>query len=180
MWVRRFRILRRTRGRFRYTLRRPMCFKTAPHAAARFDLQDAGNIYGRLTNSTQEVLEKRVAALEGGRAALALASGAAAITYTIEALAQKWGPHCGAEDDLRRQLQSAGSYSAEFRHYGVLCEYPRSGRGGGKRFRRIQERCTWRLWAIPTVIFPIWTRWLCWRTGMEFRWWWIIPLVRPI
>ena len=66
-------------------------FQDCAHAAARFDLQDAGNIYGRLTNSTQEVLEKRVAALEGGRAALALASGAAAITYTIESLAQNGG-----------------------------------------------------------------------------------------
>ena len=64
-------------------------FHNAAHAAARFGLADAGNIYGRLTNSTQDVLEKRVAALEGGVAALALASGAAAITYTIEALAQK-------------------------------------------------------------------------------------------
>lgn len=63
-------------------------FRDAAHAAARFGLADAGNIYGRLTNSTQDVLEKRIAALEGGVAALALASGAAAITYTIEALAQ--------------------------------------------------------------------------------------------
>ena len=63
-------------------------FHNSAHAAARFGLADAGNIYGRLTNSTQDVLEKRVAALEGGVAALALASGAAAITYTIEALAQ--------------------------------------------------------------------------------------------
>ncbi|MBP5270910.1 MAG: O-acetylhomoserine aminocarboxypropyltransferase/cysteine synthase [Clostridia bacterium] len=64
-------------------------FHDSAHAAARFNLTDAGNIYGRLTNSTQEVLEKRVAALEGGVAALALASGAAAITYTLEALARK-------------------------------------------------------------------------------------------
>ena len=63
-------------------------FHNSAHAAARFGLADPGNIYGRLTNSTQDVLEKRVAALEGGVAALALASGAAAITYTIEALAQ--------------------------------------------------------------------------------------------
>ncbi len=63
-------------------------FKNSAHAAARFNLSDAGNIYGRLTNSTQDVLEKRLAALEGGVAALALASGAAAITYTIQALAQ--------------------------------------------------------------------------------------------
>ncbi len=66
-------------------------FHNAAHAAARFGLTDSGNIYGRLTNSTQDVLEKRVAALEGGTAALALASGAAAITYTIQALAQAGG-----------------------------------------------------------------------------------------
>jgi OAH_OAS_sulfhy: O-acetylhomoserine aminocarboxypropyltransferase/cysteine synthase len=66
-------------------------FHDSAHAAARFGLSDAGNIYGRLTNSTQDVLEKRVAALEGGVAALALASGAAAITYTLEALGQNGG-----------------------------------------------------------------------------------------
>ena len=66
-------------------------FHDSAHAAARFGLSDAGNIYGRLTNSTQEVLEKRIAALEGGVAALALASGAAAIAYTLEALAGKGG-----------------------------------------------------------------------------------------
>lgn len=66
-------------------------FRNCEHAAARFGLTDAGNIYGRLTNSTQDVLEKRIAALEGGVAALALASGAAAITYTIQALAQNGG-----------------------------------------------------------------------------------------
>ena len=66
-------------------------FKNSAHAAARFGLAEAGNIYGRLTNSTQDVLEQRVAALEGGVAALALASGAAAITYTLEALGQNGG-----------------------------------------------------------------------------------------
>ena len=66
-------------------------FRNSQHAADRFGLADAGNIYGRLTNSTQDVLEKRVAALEGGSAALALASGAAAITYTLEALAANGG-----------------------------------------------------------------------------------------
>ena len=67
-------------------------FHNAQHAADRFGLRDAGNIYGRLTNSTQDVFEKRIAALEGGVAALAVASGAAAITYTIQALAQQ-GDH---------------------------------------------------------------------------------------
>ncbi len=66
-------------------------FHNSKHAADRFGLADAGNIYGRLTNSTQDVLEKRLAALEGGSAALALASGAAAITYVIQALAAKGG-----------------------------------------------------------------------------------------
>ena len=66
-------------------------FHNSKHAADRFGLADAGNIYGRLTNSTQDVLEKRIAALEGGTAALAVSSGAAAITYTIEALAANGG-----------------------------------------------------------------------------------------
>ncbi len=66
-------------------------FHNSKHAADRFGLADAGNIYGRLTNSTQDVLEKRIAALEGGSAALAVASGAAAITYTIQALAANGG-----------------------------------------------------------------------------------------
>ena len=66
-------------------------FHNSQHAADRFGLKDAGNIYGRLTNSTQDVLEKRLAALEGGSAALAVASGAAAITYTVQALAANGG-----------------------------------------------------------------------------------------
>ena len=74
-------------------------FHNAAHAQARFGLADPGNIYGRLTNSTQDVLEKRVAALEGGVAALAVASGAAAITYTIQALAQK-GDHIVAQKTI--------------------------------------------------------------------------------
>ena len=74
-------------------------FHNSKHAADRFGLADPGNIYGRLTNSTQDVLEKRVAALEGGIGALALASGAAAISYTIEALAQK-GDHVVAQKSI--------------------------------------------------------------------------------
>ena len=74
-------------------------FRDSAHAAARFGLSDPGNIYGRLTNSTQEVLEKRIAALEGGVAALAVASGAAAITYAIQALAQA-GDHIVAQKTI--------------------------------------------------------------------------------
>jgi len=74
-------------------------FKNSKHAADRFGLADAGNIYGRLTNSTQDVFEKRIAALEGGVAALAVASGAAAITYTIQALANA-GEHIVAQKTI--------------------------------------------------------------------------------
>ena len=74
-------------------------FHNSEHAAARFGLTDAGNIYGRLTNSTQGVFEDRIAALEGGIAGLAVASGAAAITYTIQALAVK-GEHIVAQNTI--------------------------------------------------------------------------------
>ncbi|WP_027406673.1 O-acetylhomoserine aminocarboxypropyltransferase/cysteine synthase family protein [Anaerovibrio sp. RM50] len=74
-------------------------FRNSQHAADRFGLADAGNIYGRLTNSTQGVFEERIAALEGGVAGLALASGAAAITYTIQALA-KAGEHIVAQKTI--------------------------------------------------------------------------------
>ena len=74
-------------------------FRNSDHAEARFGLADAGNIYGRLTNPTEDVFEKRIAALEGGTAALAVASGAAAITYTIENLAQN-GDHIVAAKNI--------------------------------------------------------------------------------
>ena len=74
-------------------------FRNSEHAAARFGLTDAGNIYGRLTNPTEDVFEKRIAALEGGVAALAVASGAAAITYAIEAIAQA-GDHVVAAKNI--------------------------------------------------------------------------------
>ena len=74
-------------------------FHNSKHAADRFGLADAGNIYGRLTNTTQDVLERRIAALEGGVAALAVASGAAAITYTLQALAQA-GDHIVAQKTI--------------------------------------------------------------------------------
>ena len=74
-------------------------FHSSQHAADRFGLADAGNIYGRLTNSTQDVFEKRIAALEGGNAGLAVASGAASITYTIQALC-KQGEHIVAQKTI--------------------------------------------------------------------------------
>ena len=74
-------------------------FHDCDHAAARFSLEDAGNIYGRLTNPTQDVFERRIAALEGGTAALAVASGAAAVTYTIQNLARS-GEHIVAANNI--------------------------------------------------------------------------------
>lgn len=95
-------------------------FKNSAHAAARFGLADSGNIYGRLTNSTQDVFEKRIAALEGGAAALALASGAAAITYVIEALAADGG-HIVAQKTIY-----GGSYNLlqhTLPHYGITTTF---------------------------------------------------------
>ena len=95
-------------------------FRDSAHAAARFGLTDAGNIYGRLTNPTQDVLEKRVAVLEGGVAALALASGAAAISYTIEALAADGG-HIVAQKTIY-----GGSYNLlehTLPHYGITTTF---------------------------------------------------------
>ena len=74
-------------------------FHNSQHAADRFGLRDAGNIYGRLTNSTQSVFEERIAALEGGVAGLAVASGAAAITYALQNVLQN-GDHVVAADNL--------------------------------------------------------------------------------
>ena len=95
-------------------------FHNCEHAAARFGLTDAGNIYGRLTNSTQDVLEKRLAALEGGVAALALASGASAITYTIQALARA-GEHIVAQKTIY-----GGSYNLlahTLPQYGIMTTF---------------------------------------------------------
>ncbi len=95
-------------------------FKNSAHAAARFNLEDAGNIYGRLTNSTQDVFERRIAALEGGTAALALASGAAAIAYTIEALATDGG-HIVAQKTIY-----GGSYNLlehTLVHFGITTSF---------------------------------------------------------
>ena len=95
-------------------------FRNSAHAAARFGLADAGNIYGRLTNSTQDVYENRIAALEGGVAALALASGAAAITYAIEALAPDGG-HIVSQKTIY-----GGSYNLlahTLPHYGITATF---------------------------------------------------------
>ncbi|MGB4090452.1 MAG: O-acetylhomoserine aminocarboxypropyltransferase/cysteine synthase family protein [Ruminococcus flavefaciens] len=95
-------------------------FHDSQHAADRFGLKDAGNIYGRLTNSTQDVFEKRIAALEGGVAALATASGAAAVTYTVQALAK------AGENIVASKTIYGGSYNL-FAHtlplYGITTKF---------------------------------------------------------
>ena len=125
-------------------------FRNSQHAADRFGLADAGNIYGRLTNSTQEVLEKRIAALEGGSAALAVASGAAAISYTVQALAANGG-HIVAQKTI---------YGGSFN----LLEHTLPQYGG-----EIPGRSIWRRWEIRTAIFRILTRSRRSRTGTDFR-----------
>lgn len=95
-------------------------FHNSQHAADRFGLRDAGNIYGRLTNPTQDIFEQRIAALEGGVAALGLASGAAAITYTIQALAQA-GDHIVSSKTIY-----GGSYNLfehTLPHYGITTTF---------------------------------------------------------
>lgn len=95
-------------------------FRDCAHAAARFNLSDPGNIYGRLTNPTQDVLEQRIAALEGGVAALAVASGAAAISYTFQNLARA-GDHIVSAETIY-----GGSYNLlahTLREYGIECTF---------------------------------------------------------
>ena len=114
-------------------------FRNSQHAADRFGLADAGNIYGRLTNSTQDVFEKRIAALEGGVAALATASGAAAITYTIE----RWHRPVTTSWHKRpstAQLQPAGAHPDPVRRDHHLCQRSRSGRSGERHPAQHQGR----------------------------------------
>ena len=144
-------------------------FRNSQHAADRFGLADAGNIYGRLTNSTQDVFEKRIAALEGGVAALATASGAAAITYTIEALAQA-GDHIVAQKTIY-----GGSYN--------LLEHTLTQFGVSTTFVNAHDLAEvenaiqptprlsiWRPWATPTAISPTSTPLPPSRTSTACRW----------
>ena len=143
-------------------------FRNSQHAADRFGLADPGNIYGRLTNSTQDVLEKRVAALEGGSAGLAVASGAAAITYTIQALAANGG-HVVAQKTIY-----GGSFnllSHTLPQYGIATTFVDA--------HNLEGRFIWRLWAIPTAIFRISMPSQRSRTGTACPWSSIIPSAHP-
>lgn len=129
-------------------------FHDSQHAADRFGLRDAGNIYGRLTNSTQDVLEKRIAALEGGTAALALASGAAAITYTILNLAE------AGDNIISSKTIYGGSYNL-FEHtlprYGIETRFvdPDDYEGIEKLIDVTLKRSTRKRSAIPIRTSPI-------------------------
>jgi O-acetylhomoserine (thiol)-lyase len=101
-------------------------FHNSAHAAARFGLQDPGNIYGRLTNSTQGVFEDRVAALEGGVAGLAVASGAAAVTYSIINIAKQGDHIVAAKTIYGGSYQPAGAYTRKLRHPHYFCRPRRS------------------------------------------------------
>ena len=102
-------------------------FDNTQHGADLFDLKVPGNIYTRIMNPTQDVLEKRVAALEGGIAALALASGQAAITYSIMTIAEAGDNIVSASHALRRHLQPVRAHAAAVRHRGALRRSPRAG-----------------------------------------------------
>ena len=154
-------------------------FHNAQHAADRFALRDAGNIYGRLTNSTQDVFEKRIAALEGGVAALAVASGAAAITYTIEALAQQ-GDHIVCQKTVY-----GGTYNLlahTLKAFGVTTTLSTRtiSRRSKQPFSPTRRPFTSRPSAIPTATFPTLTRLQRLRTSIRFPSSSIIPLARPI
>lgn len=144
-------------------------FKNSAHAAARFGLADAGNIYGRLTNSTQDVLEKRIAALEGGVAALALASGAAAINYAIQALAQDGG-HIVAQKTIY-----GGSYNLlehTLPHFGITATFV-DAHNLAEVENAIQNntaRFIWKPSATRTAIFPTSTQLRKSPIGTAFRW----------
>ena len=138
-------------------------FADCAQAAARFGLAEGGNTYGRLTNPTQAVLEERVAALEGGAAGLAVASGAAAITYTIQALARA-GDHIVSQNTIY-----GGSYNlldTTLRAFGVYTIPPRRKPPSGQTPRR----CIWKHWATRMRISRTSKRSPLSPIGMVFRW----------
>ena len=149
-------------------------FNNSDHAAARFGLQDAGNIYGRLTNPTEDVFEQRMAALEGGVAALAVASGAAAINYTIINLAQK-----GDTSYLQRTSTAVPTtcWHIPFRstasapHLLMYSIWMRSA----QPFRRTQKPSTSRPSEIRTLMLSISKHLQKLHMRTKFRWLSIIP-----
>ncbi len=153
-------------------------FPDAAHAAARFALEEPGNIYGRLTNPTQEVLERRMAALEGGSAALAVASGAAAVTYAIQALAQA-GEHIVAQKTIY-----GGSYNLlanTLPHFGITATFVDAHDLSQVEGESAQtpRQFTWKRWAIPTATSRTLTPSPPSPTGTVCPWSWITPSAPP-
>ena len=133
-------------------------FRDSAHAAARFSLEDAGNIYGRLTNPTQDVFEQRMAALEGGTAALALASGAAAITYAFLNIARQ-GDHIVAARTIY-----GGSYNLlahTLPEYGITTTFvdPSDPSNLSRPSARKPKPCLLKRWATPIRTSRIWKPW---------------------
>ena len=122
-------------------------FRNSAHAAARFGLQDPGNIYGRLTNSTQDVFEKRVAALEGGVAGLAVASGAAAITYAFENITRA-GDHIVAAKTIYGGTYNLLAHTLPATGLPLLLWTRAIWTISRKRFRRIPRQYSLKRWEI--------------------------------
>lgn len=130
-------------------------FHNSAHAAARFGLQDPGNIYGRLTNSTQGVFEQRVAALEGGIAGLAVASGAAAITYAFQNITRA-GDHIVAAKQFMEEVIICWLHTLP--DYGITTTFvdPNDLSNFEKQFQeKSRKHCSSRVWAIPILILSI-------------------------
>ena len=146
-------------------------FDDCAQAADRFALKEGGNIYGRLDNPTQEAFERRMAALEGGSSALALASGAAAVTYVLQALAQGHG-HIVAQKTIY-----GGSYNLmahTLPALGIETTFVNILPFSRKRAFSMRKH-----WATPAAISQIWTGWQKSLTVMASRWSWTTPLPRP-
>ena len=130
-------------------------FRDSAHAAARFGLQDPGNIYGRLTNSTQGVLEERIAALEGGVGGLAVASGAAAVTYAIENITRS-GDHIVAAKTIYGGTYNLLAHTLPA--YGVTTTFvdPSDLFNFERAIRENTKAIFIKLWETPIPILSIW------------------------
>ena len=133
-------------------------FDNTQHGADLFDLKVPGNIYTRIMNPTQDVLEKRMAALEGGVAALALASGQAAITYSIHDHRRGGRQHRLLLGAVRRHLQPVRAHAAAVRHQRALCRAPRAGILRQADRRSAPRRSSSSRSAIRSATSPISTR----------------------
>ena len=143
-------------------------FHDSQHAADRFGLRDAGNIYGRLTNSTQGVFEARVAALEGGVAGLAVASGAAAVTYALQNILGV-GDHIVAADNLYGGSFNLITHTLAAQGITHTIVKSMTCRRWRRLFGRIRKRCMSKRSVIPILMLPISMLWRRWPIVIIFR-----------